>query len=143
MARALNVPRNSAAVIPVNVRGAPGDRRLLPVPGLQDADARQERAALDTKVRAGVKPISREGARVAFKQLEAIAKVKHVEGRGWYGLRRIATDLAESATTDDHVKDRLGGWQDSETRKQIYQDRQTDELRAEAAKVRRALRLGA
>ena len=95
------------------------------------------------KVRAGVKPISREGARVAFKQLEAIAKVKHVEGRGWYGLRRIATDLAESATTDDHVKDRLGGWQDSETRKQIYQDRQTDELRAEAAKVRRALRLGA
>ena len=90
-----------------------------------------------------MKPISREGARVAFKQLEAIAKVKHVEGRGWYGLRRIATDLAESATTDDRVKDRLGGWQDSETRKQIYQDRQTDELRAEAAKVRRALRLGA
>src|SRR6185437_8483444 len=50
---------------------------------------------------------------------------------------------AESATTDDRVKDRLGGWQDSETRKQIYQDRQTDELRAEAAKVRRELRLGA
>jgi hypothetical protein len=69
--------------------------------------------------------------------------VKHVEGRGWYGLRRIATDLAESATTDDRVKDRLGGWQDSETRKQVYQDRQTDELRTEAAKVRRALRLGA
>jgi hypothetical protein len=69
--------------------------------------------------------------------------VKHVEGRGWYGLRRIAADLAESATTDERVKDRLGGWQDSETRKQIYQDRQTDELRAEAAKVRRELRLGA
>jgi hypothetical protein len=89
-----------------------------------------------------VKPLSRDGARVAFKQLEAIAKVDHVEGRGWYGLRRIAADLAESATTDDRVKDRLGGWQDSETRKRIYQDRQTDELRAEAAKVRRALRLG-
>ena len=42
---------------------------------------------------------------------------------------------------DDRVKDRLGGWQDSETRKQIYQDRETDELRAEAAKVRRELRL--
>ena len=40
------------------------------------------------------------------------------------------------------MKDRLVGWQDSETRKQIYQDRQTDELRAEAAKVRRELRLG-
>ncbi len=58
-------------------------------------------------------------------------------------MRRIAADLAESATTDDRVKDRLGGWQNSETRKQIYQDRQTDELRAEAAKVRRELRLGA
>ncbi len=90
-----------------------------------------------------MKPFSRDGARVAFRQLEAIAKVNHVEGRGWYGLRRIATDLAESATADDRVKDRLGGWQDSDTRKQIYQDRQTDELRAEAAKVRRALRLGA
>jgi hypothetical protein len=95
------------------------------------------------KVRVGAKPLSRDGARVAFLQLKAIAKLDHVEGRGWYGLRRIAADLAESATTDDRVKDRLGGRQDSETRKQIYQDRQTDELRAEAAKVRRELRLGA
>ena len=94
------------------------------------------------KLRTDVKPLSRDGARIAFKELEAIAKVEHVEGRGWYGLRRIAADLAESATTDDRVKDRLGGWQDSETRKQIYQDRQTDELRAEAAKVRRELRMG-
>jgi hypothetical protein len=61
-------------------------------------------------VRAGVKPLSRDGARVAFRQLEAIAKVDHVKARGWYGLRRIAADLAESATTDDRVKDRLGGW---------------------------------
>jgi hypothetical protein len=76
-------------------------------------------------------------------QLEAIAKLDHVEGRGWYGLRRIAADLAETATTDDRVKDRLGGWQDSETRKQTYQDRQADEPRAERPKGRRWLRLGA
>ena len=89
-----------------------------------------------------MKPFSRDGARVAFKELEAIAKVEHLEGRGWYGLRRISANLAEPATSDDRVKDRLVGWQDSETRKQIYQDRQTDELRTEAAKVRRELRLG-
>lgn len=41
------------------------------------------------------------------------------------------------------MKDRLGGRQDSDTRKQIYQDRQTHELRVEAARVRRDLRLGA
>jgi len=91
------------------------------------------RARWTRKVRAGVQPLSRDGARLAFRGLETIAKVEHVEGRGWYGLRRIAADLAESATTDDRVKDRLGGWQDSETRKKIYQDRQTDELRAKAA----------
>lgn len=94
------------------------------------------------RVRAGVKPLSRDGARQAFKDLEVIAKVDHIPGRGWYGLRRQAADMAETATTDDRVKDRLGGWQDSETRKLIYQDRETDALRAQAASVRRQLRLG-
>ena len=94
------------------------------------------------RVRAGVKPLSRDGARQAFRELEVIAKVDHIRGRGWYGLRRQAADMAETATTDDRVKDRLGGWQDSETRKSIYQDRETDALRAQAASVRRQLRLG-
>ena len=94
------------------------------------------------RVREGAKPMSRDGARVAFQELEKLAGVPHVPGRGWYGLRRIATDLAETATTDDRVKDRLGGWQGSETRKQIYQDRMTQQLRTEAASVRREIRLG-
>ncbi|HUF26024.1 MAG TPA: hypothetical protein VMM18_03485, partial [Gemmatimonadaceae bacterium] len=89
-----------------------------------------------------MKPLGRDGARVAFKELEEIAGVDHRPGRGWYGLRRIATDLAETATTDDRVKDRLGGWQHSETRKHIYQDRETDQLRAAAAGVRRQPMLG-
>ena len=84
-------------------------------------------------VRAFVKRPSRDGARVAFKELEEIARVPHVVGRGWYGLRRIAADMAETETTNDRVKGRLGGCQDSETRKHIYQDRETQRLRAEAA----------
>ena len=40
------------------------------------------------------------------------------------------------------VKDRFGRWQDIETRKQIYQDQMTQQLRAEAASVRRQIRLG-
>ena len=94
------------------------------------------------RVRADAKPLTRDGAREKFLDLEAIAKVDHIPGRGWYGLRRQAADMAETATNDDRVKDRLGGWQDSETRKTIYQDRQTDELRAQAASVRRQLRTG-
>ncbi len=77
------------------------------------------------RVRDGVKPFSRDGARIAFQELEKIVGVPHAQGRGRYGLRRVATDIAGTATTDDRVKDRLGGWQDSETRKQIYQDRET------------------
>lgn len=50
--------------------------------------------------------------------------------------------MAETETTDDRGKDGLGGWQDSETRKHIHQDRETQELRAGAANVRRRLRLG-
>jgi hypothetical protein len=94
------------------------------------------------RLRRGVKPLSRDGARQLFKALERIAKVDHIDGRGWYGLRRQAADLAETATSDDRVKDRLGGWQDSATRKSIYQDRETDALRAQAASVRRKLRIG-
>jgi hypothetical protein len=111
----------------------PGSRMRM----LDDTGARWTR-----RVRAGVKPMSRDGARVAFKELEAVAKVDHIQRRGWYGLRRQAADMAETATNDDRVKDRLGGWQDSETRKSIYQDRETDALRAQAAGVRRQLRIG-
>ena len=84
-------------------------------------------------VRAFVKRHSRDGARIAFNEVEEIARAPHVVGRGWYGLRRIAADMVETETADDRVKDRLGGWQDSETRKRIYQDRETQLLRAEAA----------
>ncbi len=111
----------------------PGSRMRM----LDDKGSRWTR-----RVRSGVKPMSRDGARVAFRQLEAIAKIDHIPGRGWYGLRRQAADMAETATNDDRVKDRLGGWQDSETRKSIYQDRETDALRAAAASVRRQLRIG-
>jgi hypothetical protein len=89
-----------------------------------------------------MQPMGRDGARVAFHFVEKIAGVPEIPGRGWYGLRRIASDLAEDETTDDRVKDRLGGWRDSRTRQRIYQDRLTHALRTEAAKVRRAIRSG-
>jgi hypothetical protein len=42
--------------------------------------------------------------------------VKVVKGRGWYGLRRVAADLAEALRPDARVKNALGGRVDSETR---------------------------
>jgi hypothetical protein len=87
-------------------------------------------------------PMTRTAALKAYRALEACAGVAHLQGRGWYGLRRVATDLAEQFTADDRVKDRLGGWRRSDTRKYIYQDRLTQALRVKAAVVRREMRLG-
>ena len=116
------------------------DYFLLPGSKMKPVDLSGRRRP--RRVRANAKALSRDGARQLFKALEVIAKVEHIAGRGWYGLRRQAADLAETATNDDRVKDRLGGWQDSETRKSIYQDRETDALRAQAASVRRQVRIG-
>ena len=94
------------------------------------------------RVKANVKPIGRTGAREAFHDLERIAGVEVIEGRAWYGLRRIGSDLAEEFTDDDRVKNALGGWEDSETRRRIYQDRESQAVRAKAADVRRRMRVG-
>jgi hypothetical protein len=94
------------------------------------------------RVRANVKSMNRTGARIAFHELERIAGVKPVPGRAWYGLRRVATDMAEALTQDERVKNAVGGWRDSETRRRIYLDRESDEVRRQAADVRRRMRVG-
>jgi hypothetical protein len=100
-------------------------------------------------LKVGTRPLITHNGRGAISSFVTSAQygarwptVKHIPGRGWYGLRRQAADMAETATNDNRVKDRLGCWQDSETRKSIYQDRETDALRTEAANVRRQLRVG-
>jgi hypothetical protein len=93
-------------------------------------------------IRPSVKPLDRTGARAAFHELERIAGVTPVRGRGWYGLRRVASDLAEALTHDDRVKNALGGWRDSTTRTRIYQDHESVIVRIEAAVIRQRMRLG-
>jgi hypothetical protein len=94
------------------------------------------------KVKPNVKPINRTGARHAFHELERIAGVDVIEGRAWYGLRRVGSDLAEDYTTDERVQNALGAWADSDTRRRIYQDRESQAVRAKAADVRRRMRVG-
>lgn len=89
-------------------------------------------------------PLTRDALRKAFHALEVAAGVKPVEGRGWYGLRRVATDAAPDYTSDRRVLDKLGGWTaGSTTREDTYQDREDGLLIAETAAVRRAWRAGA
>jgi hypothetical protein len=77
-----------------------------------------------------------------FRELEVVAGVTHMLGRGWYGLRRSGTDVAPDYSSDARELNALGGWTDSETRETIYQDRQALPVRARASAVRRAARAG-
>ena len=81
--------------------------------------------------------------RKAFHALEVAAGVTPIEGRGWYGLRRVATDAAPHYTNDRRVLDKLGGWSaGSTTREDTHQNRDDELLIAETAAVRRAWRSG-
>lgn len=78
--------------------------------------------------------------RKMFRALEARAGVEHRPGRGFYGIRRMATDLAPEFTSDSRVLNRLTGHLNSETRERVYQDRAHELVRARAATVRRDMR---
>ena len=85
-------------------------------------------------------PMRPERARYLFRKLEKIAGVPSRPGRGWYGVRRAATDLAQDVSTDDRVLNAISGHSDSRTREQIYQERHREADLIKAATVRETLR---
>jgi len=86
-------------------------------------------------------PIDRTAMRELFRELEDQAGIKHQRGRGWYGLRRVATDVTRRHTSDERVRDAMGGWTPgSPVRESVYMDGQDPEVLAEAARVRRFIR---
>ncbi len=84
--------------------------------------------------------LTRDAALKMFRRLEEVAGVSRIKDRGWYGVRRVATDVAEDLVRDERVLNSLTGHRDSTTRRMIYQDHERKEVLVEAAKVRRAIR---
>lgn len=82
---------------------------------------------------------NRRTALVNFHALERTAGITPVPGRGFYGLRRVAADLAPDYSGDGRVLDRVGG-HGRETREGIYQDREDLRFVCQAAEVRAAMR---
>ena len=64
-------------------------------------------------------PVSRESALTWYLDLEAQAAVPHVNGRGWYGVRRLAHDRVADETSDPRVSDGLFG-NSADTRERGY-----------------------
>lgn len=85
------------------------------------------------------KPMSPRTMRSLFNELEKDAGVEHREGRGWYGLRRLAADLAPDYTSHAGVLNNLGHWADSRTR-ESYQQAFNPAITGKAARVRRQMR---
>jgi hypothetical protein len=81
------------------------------------------------------------GMRKAWRRLELAADVEHVDGRAWYGLRRVQTDRAEDVEQDPRVLRHLGGWKNDETRRR-YQQRGRMDLVEKASATRAKIRPG-
>ena len=75
-----------------------------------------------------------------FHALERAAKVTPVSGRGWYGIRRRATDVYEDYEKDERVLNDQTGHKKSETRREVYQEREREVIRAKSAETRRNVR---
>jgi hypothetical protein len=95
-----------------------------------------------SKVIANAKCLTRDAALGMFHDLEGIAKVASVPGRGWYGVRRIATDVGEDFEKDERVLNSISGHTDSATRRQVYQERERPSVLRQAAITRDRIRRG-
>lgn len=86
------------------------------------------------------RPIGKRGLLDLFRKLEEIADVTSVPGRGWYGIRRRATDVYEDYETDERVLNDQTGHRSSDTRREVYQEKEREEIRAKSARTRRRVR---
>lgn len=105
-----------------------------------------------------LKPLTKSGARGMFLKVEERAGVKHMRGRAWYGFRRFAADRAEEWAADprarasvqglsqedakgpnDAALNSLTGHKDTRSRRR-YQQRNSERVQHEAARIRRGIR---
>jgi hypothetical protein len=98
------------------------------------------------KLRGGVarmrkKPMrwNRRTALDAFHAAERFAGIVPVDGRGWYGVRRVFSDEAPLHTSDDLVLENIGA-HSTETRNKHYRDRQYPEVLRRAREARTEIR---
>lgn len=75
-----------------------------------------------------------------WRELEEMAKVDHVDGRLWYGMRRLQADRVEALEgVQARVKNRMGGWTKTSTREGYLEQANTQDA-IEAARVRDKIR---
>lgn len=73
-------------------------------------------------------------------EAEELAEIPHVQGRGWYGLRRIAVDGAKELGISREGLQAAGGWSSTQMPDRIYADAEAVYARDEARDVRARVR---
>lgn len=84
--------------------------------------------------------VSRHQRNRWFKLAESTAGIEHVAGRGAYGIRRVAVDLAKQEGISDAALKNLGGWSSVGTPNRVYADPEPTFAMKEAEKIRGRLR---
>lgn len=92
-------------------------------------------------VRAVLRPMHPTSIAAMLHDLEELAGVDQVTGRGWHGLRRAFTDLYPEATADARLLDAVQGWAKGSTmREGTYQEKESDAVATRAAELREQVR---
>lgn len=85
-------------------------------------------------------PATRDATLGWFHDLEVIAGVQVVKGRGWNGLRRIVMDAAPKYTGNEATLNTLSGTSTT-MRNGVYQDRESIESKVDAASMNGFVRM--
>lgn len=85
-------------------------------------------------------PLSRAARIRWWRAVEVLANISHVDGRGPYGIRRAAVNLALDDEASDDALMNLGGWSTTDVPRRTYQERQHKAGRKQATPIRRKLR---
>lgn len=88
------------------------------------------------------RPLERGALGARWAELENLAGVEHVEGRLWYGMRRLQADKADALEgVSARAKNRMGGWTKTSTR-EGYLEQANQQDAEEAARARKRIRPG-
>jgi integrase len=101
---------------------------------------RQDGAVVTEAKHADRPPLNAFPLRKWLRATEAKAEIPHVDGRGWYGLRRAAVDAAKAAGISREGLQQHGGWSDTQVPDAIYADREATYARDEATRIRAQIR---
>jgi hypothetical protein len=86
-------------------------------------------------------PISRRRLLDYFHALEDLAGVEHEEGRAWYGLRRLWSDVGPQHVESARGRELLGGWaRGSNVPQRVYQTKDDELAIREASRARSVIR---